>query len=79
MPFFDVCGLVPRPLQMTVVTTALDGTTVTTVYEQRLARLIAHEIDRLDGLLYLNRPRPAVDPIPVEQYRQTSRAWVHDS
>lgn len=79
LSFFDVRGLVPRPLRITVETTALDGTTVTTVYEQGLARLIAHEIDHLDGLLYLNRMRPGVDPIPVEQYRQTGRTWAYDS
>ncbi|MFC8520734.1 peptide deformylase [Streptomyces sp. NPDC057257] len=79
LSFFDVRGLVPRPLRITVETTALDGTTVTTVYERGLARLIAHEIDHLDGLLYLTRMRPGVDPIPVEQYRQTGRSWAYDS
>jgi peptide deformylase len=79
LSFFDVRGLVPRPLRITVETTALDGTTVTTVYEPGLARLIAHETDHLDGLLYLNRMRPGVAPIPVEQYRQTGRSWAYDS
>lgn len=71
LSFFDVRGLVPRSLQLTVETTALDGTTVSTVYERGHARLIAHEIDHLGGLLYLSRMRPGVDPIPVERYRQT--------
>lgn len=79
LSFFDVRGLVPRPLRITVETTAIDGTTVTTVYERGLARLVHHEVDHLDGLLYLNRMRPGVDPIPVEQYRQTGRAWAYDS
>ncbi|GAA2875035.1 peptide deformylase [Streptomyces mexicanus] len=79
LSFFDVRGLVPRPLRIAVETTALDGTTVTTVYERGLARLIAHEIDHLDGLLYLDRMRPGVEPIPVEQYRQTGRSWAYDS
>jgi peptide deformylase len=78
LSFFDVRGLVPRPLHITVETTALDGTTVTVVYERGLARLIAHEVDHLDGLLYLNRMRPGVDPIPVEEYRQTGRAWAYE-
>jgi peptide deformylase len=52
---------------------------VTTVYERGLARLVAHEIDHLDGLLYLSRMRPGVEPIPVEQYRQTGRSWTYDS
>ncbi|MGW1761543.1 peptide deformylase [Streptomyces mirabilis] len=68
LSFFDVRGMVPRPLRITVETTTLDGTTV---YERGLARLVAHEIDHLDGLLYLSRMRPGVDPLPVEEYRQT--------
>ncbi|MFJ7063347.1 peptide deformylase [Streptomyces microflavus] len=79
LSFFDVRGMVPRPLTITVETTALDGTTVTTVYERGLARLVHHEIDHLDGLLYTARMRPGVEPIPVEEYRQTGRAWAYDS
>ncbi|MFG2631107.1 peptide deformylase [Streptomyces sp. NPDC048473] len=43
--FVDVRGLVPRPLKITVETTALTGKIVTTGYERGLARLIHHEID----------------------------------
>ncbi|WP_267897217.1 hypothetical protein [Streptomyces albireticuli] len=32
----------------------------------------------LDGLLYTARMRPGVEPIPVEEYRQTGRAWAYD-
>ncbi|MFH8631577.1 peptide deformylase [Streptomyces lydicus] len=38
LSFFDVRGLIPRPLTITVETTALTGETVTTVYERGLAR-----------------------------------------
>ncbi|WP_406482534.1 peptide deformylase [Streptomyces sp. NBC_01615] len=79
LSFFDVRGLVPRPLHITVETTTLDGTTVTTVYARGLARLVAHEIDHLAGKLYVSRMRPDVEPIPVEQYRQTGRTWAYDS
>ncbi|WP_088799341.1 MULTISPECIES: peptide deformylase [unclassified Streptomyces] len=78
LSFFDVCGLVPRPLKVTVETTALTGETVTIVYERGLARLIHHEIDHLDGLLYTARMRSGVEPIPVEEYRQTGRAWAYE-
>ncbi|MFI5942467.1 peptide deformylase [Streptomyces uncialis] len=77
LSFFDVRGLVPRPLEITVESTALTGERVTTVYEHGLARLIHHEIDHLDGLLYTARMRPGVTPIPVEQYRQTGQAWPY--
>ncbi|MFF2479128.1 peptide deformylase [Streptomyces sp. NPDC058066] len=56
----------------------ISRTTVTTVYERGLARLIHHEIDHLDGLLYTARMRTGVDPIPVEEYRQTGRAWAYE-
>ncbi|OEU96260.1 peptide deformylase [Streptomyces oceani] len=78
LSFFDVRGLVPRPLKITVETTALAGATVTTTYERGLARLIHHEIDHLDGLLYTARMRNGVAPIPVEEYRQTGRSWAYD-
>ncbi|MGD3105205.1 peptide deformylase [Streptomyces sp. YGL11-2] len=78
LSFFDVRGLVPRPLKITVETTALTGETVATVYERGLARLVHHEIDHLDGLLYTTRMRTGVEPIPVEKYRQTGRDWVYD-
>ncbi|MDI5973530.1 peptide deformylase [Streptomyces sp. SL13] len=78
LSFFDVRGMVPRPLTITVETTTLDGTTVTTVYERGLARLVAHEIDHLDGLLYTSRMQPGVEPIPVEEYRQTGRTWAYE-
>ena len=51
---------------------------MTTVHERGLARLIAHEIDHLDGLLYLNRMRPGVEPLPVEEYKETGRAWAYE-
>ncbi|MGW5599610.1 peptide deformylase [Streptomyces rochei] len=77
LSFFDVRGLVPRPLRITVETTTLDGTTVTTDYERGLARL-HHEIDHLDGHLYTARMRPGVQPISVTEYRQTGRAWSYE-
>lgn len=78
LSFFDVRGLVPRPLEITVETTTLVGETVTTMYEHGLARLIHHEIDHLNGLLYTARMPPGTDPIPVEEYQQTGRAWAYE-
>ncbi|WP_369390375.1 peptide deformylase [Streptomyces sp. CG1] len=78
LSFFDVRGLVPRPLRITVETTTLDGLAVTTTYQRGLARLVHHEIDHLDDLLYTSRMRAGTDLIPVEQYRQTGRAWTYE-
>ncbi|MEU3278843.1 peptide deformylase [Streptomyces antibioticus] len=79
LSFFDVRDMVLRPLTITVETTALDGATVTTVYERGMARLVAHEVDHLSGLLYTARMRPGAEPIPVEEYQQSGRAWAYDS
>ncbi|MFF0451478.1 peptide deformylase [Streptomyces sp. NPDC004609] len=78
LSFFDVRGLVPRPLEITVETTALSGETAATVYEHGLARLIHHEIDHLDGLLYTAHMRAGATPIPVEEYRQSGQAWSYE-
>lgn len=75
LSFFDVRGMVPRPLSITVEAVALDGTVSTMTYETGLARLVHHEIDHLDGLLYTARMRPGLKPIPVEEYRQTGSRW----
>jgi peptide deformylase len=82
LSLFDVRALVPRPLQITVETATPQGTTATTAYEHGTARLIAQEIDHLGGLLLLDRMRPGVRPIPVEQYRAspeaTGRPWTYE-
>ncbi|MCX4522297.1 peptide deformylase [Streptomyces anulatus] len=64
LSFFDVRGQVPRPLRITVETTTLEGRLVTTTYERGLARLIHHEVDHLDGLLYTTRMRTGIAPVP---------------
>ncbi|GAA2985944.1 peptide deformylase [Streptomyces lactacystinicus] len=78
LSFFDVRGMVPRPLRIIVESTTLDGRLITTTYDRGLGRLVHHEIDHLDGLLYTARMRTGIEPIPVEQYRQTGRAWAYE-
>lgn len=78
LSFFDVRGLVPRPLHITVETTTLTGELVTTDYHQGLARLLLHEIDHLDGALYTTRMPPGVDPIPVAEYRLSGQNWNYE-
>ncbi|MGP4112301.1 peptide deformylase [Streptomyces sp. 4N509B] len=75
LSFFDVRGLVPRPLRIVVAHTELDGGTRLTGFEYGLARLVAHEVDHLHGVLYRSRMRPGVEPIPVEEYRGTGQNW----
>ncbi|MFZ3492064.1 peptide deformylase [Streptomyces sp. 5.8] len=57
LSFIDVRALVPRALRITVESVTPGGNASTAVYEHGVARLISHEINRLDGLLLLNRMR----------------------
>lgn len=75
LSFFDVRGKVPRPLAIHVEHVDIDGNEQITVFERGLARLVAHEIDHLNGLLYRSRMLPGTQPIPVAQYRGTGQQW----
>ncbi|MFD4480385.1 peptide deformylase [Streptomyces sp. NPDC058471] len=77
LSFFDVRGLVPRPLSIVVAHSDLDGTTRLSRFSQGLARLVKHEVDHLDGVLYRERMRPGVEPIPVDEYRGTGQRWTY--
>ncbi|RAY13768.1 formylmethionine deformylase [Actinomadura craniellae] len=77
LSFFDVRGLVPRPLRLEVEHTTPDGRQVITVFTDALARLVAHEVDHLHGRLYTDRMRPGVHPIAVAEYQGTGRPWTY--
>ncbi|WP_433513749.1 peptide deformylase [Nonomuraea sp. CA-143628] len=75
LSFFDVRGMVPRPLTLEAEHTTLNGKTKITAFPYELARLVAHEIDHLAGRLYTSRMREGVKPIPVEEYRGIGQPW----
>lgn len=75
LSFFDSRGLVARPLRLDVEHARWDGTRVITSFERAMARLVAHEIDHLEGRLYLDRMAAGVPLVPVEEYRDTGRPW----
>ncbi|AUI58445.1 peptide deformylase [Amycolatopsis sp. BJA-103] len=77
LSFFDVRGRVPRPHVIHVEHADIDGQTKITVFERGVARLVAHEVDHLNGKLYTDRMRDGVEPIPVEQYRGTGSTWKY--
>jgi peptide deformylase len=79
LSFFDVRGMVPRPMTLHVEHQDLDGTRRITVYERGVARLVAHEVDHLQGVLYRDRMRPGVEPIPVAEYKGGGKPWGYDS
>ncbi|UNZ20600.1 peptide deformylase [Streptomyces sp. 891-h] len=77
LSFFDVRGMVPRPLSISIEHTGIDGQKRITIFERGVARLVAHEVDHLHGMLYRSRMRPGVDPIPVSEYRGTGNRWSY--
>ncbi len=77
LSFFDVRGMVPRPLSIEVEHQDATGATHITAFEHGMARLVSHEIDHLDGRLYRARMRAGVEPIPVAQYRGTGQTWAY--
>ena len=75
LSFFDVRGMVPRPLVVHVEHQDVDGQRRITVFDRGLARLVAHEVDHLQGVLYRQRMRPGVEPIPVTEYPGGGQSW----
>ncbi|MGC4806629.1 peptide deformylase [Micromonospora sp. DT233] len=75
LSFFDHRGLVPRPLRIDVEHARWDGSRIITSFEFAMARLVAHEIDHLEGRLYVDRMTPGVPLVPVEEYRETGNPW----
>jgi peptide deformylase len=77
LSFFDVRGQVPRAHVIHVEHTDVDGTKKITVFERGVARLVAHEVDHLHGVLYTDRMRAGVNPISIEQYRGIGTTWKY--
>jgi peptide deformylase len=75
LSFFDVRGAVRRPLWLEVEHETLAGARVVTRFVHGLARLVAHEIDHLEGRLYTERMAPGARLVPVEQYDGTGEPW----
>jgi peptide deformylase len=77
LSFFDVRGVVPRPLRIDVEHTTLDGELRVTTFERGAARLWAHEIDHLAGVLYTDLMPAGAEPLPVERYDGTGSDWTY--
>lgn len=77
LSFFDVRGLVRRPTRIEVAHQDVDGRSLVTGFRDGLARLVAHEVDHLEGRLYRERMAPGVEPIPVSRYRGTGTGWSY--
>jgi len=58
LSFPDIMLIVPRPERVVVEAQDLDGNPIRVEGEQLLARCLHHEIDHLDGVLFLDRVSP---------------------
>ncbi|PRY41304.1 peptide deformylase [Umezawaea tangerina] len=77
--FFDVRGRVRRPLCIEVEYLTLDGATITTWFDHGTARLVAHEVDHLQGRLYTDWMDDSAPLLPVAEYRELGLAWKYSS
>lgn len=77
LSFFDVRGLVSRPLVIAVQSRGWDGTDSLIRLDHARARLAAHEIDHLQGRLYTDRLSPGARPVPVTEYRGSGTPWQY--
>ncbi len=75
LSFFDVRGRVPRARHLEVEHTTLAGDREVAVFEDGLARLVAHEIDHLEGWLYDDRMAPGARLVPLAEYDDVGQAW----
>ncbi|MEO7193722.1 MAG: peptide deformylase, partial [Pseudonocardiaceae bacterium] len=75
LSFFDVRCLVPRPLVIHVEHQDVTGEWRITRFERGVARLVAHEVDHLHGILCRDHLREGVAPVPIEQYHGTGSGW----
>jgi peptide deformylase len=65
----DFTGNVRRPERVTVEARGVDGGALSLECDAYEARVVLHEIDHLDGLLFLDRVRKASDVFPRKQYQ----------
>ena len=74
---FDVRCRIPRPLHVHVEHQEPDGQHRITIFDTAVARLVAHEVDHLYGVLCADHLPDGEQPIPVEQYRGTGTRWEY--
>ncbi len=63
----DECGIVKRPMKVTVRALNRDGKPFTLTGEGLLARAICHELDHLDGVLYVDKASRMLTPEEMEE------------
>jgi len=78
LSFFDVRGLVRRPREIEVRHDLPNGESMSSHFQDAVARLVAHEIDHLEGRLYVDRMVTGVPLVPLADYSGSDRPWQYD-
>jgi len=71
-----VSDVVERPAEVVVEALDADGAPVRIEADGELARCLQHEIDHLDGILYIDRLSPLKRKMLLARYRKQERAGV---
>ncbi|MDW5327858.1 peptide deformylase [Plantactinospora sp. KLBMP9567] len=77
LSFFDVRGQVVRPAELALQWTAPDGETISRTFDGATARMIGHECDHLEGILYADRLSPGTTLVGLDEYQDGDRAWQY--
>jgi peptide deformylase len=75
LSFFDLRGKVVRPRAITVSWDTLDGHSVKQRFTDGAARMVSHEFDHLNGVLYLDRLADGTQAVDIEDYCDTHSPW----
>ena len=67
----EECGIVRRPMKVTVKALDRNGNPFTITGEELLARALCHEIDHLDGVLYVDKASRMLTPEEMEEIAET--------
>ena len=70
LSFFGVRGRVPRPGWIVIEHDSPRGISQRSAFDGLTARLLTHELDHLDGILYPERMPATERLVPVEEYRR---------
>ncbi|MFL5844281.1 MAG: peptide deformylase [Solirubrobacteraceae bacterium] len=70
LSFFHVRARVPRPAWVIVRSQRFSGEAMTARFDGDIARLVCHEIDHLEGRLYLDRLQPDAELVALPAYRR---------
>ncbi|GIH20698.1 peptide deformylase [Rugosimonospora africana] len=77
LSFFDVRGRVARPRSVKVEYQDLAGNREIRVFHDGAARMVAHEVDHLDGILYTDRMSERERLVPLSEYGGIGKDWSY--